>query len=230
MTSDAILQKVMKQIAAASASSRISEISRLTKLAERVSEIQKTQQNLAAELSLIESALGRSPSSTSTRSDSLASASSVRGNNLNAQIHPPEKTQPLLGPLAIDIDWEAAGKPHSKQIICERKASDTLRAFFESIRAQFGDVALEKLSVLHVNRAPPLSRRPEVEFLNRKRGIPYQHQRLGGSDWHVLTHSSTPEKIDLIRQVARSLGFPPGAITAREIDVQREIRRLVEAL
>jgi hypothetical protein len=226
MPTEAVLQKAMRLIAVASAGSRISEISRLTKLAERITEIQATQQKLELEVQRLTAELEQVGEAPDGRAASTGS--SIAAIRTTEGVH--ENPVQVLGPLAIDIDWAAAGKPYPKQTICERKASDTLRVFFETILQRFGDATLEKLAVLRVNRAPPLSRRPDTEFLNRKRGIPYQHQRVGASEWHVLTHSSTPEKIEIVRQVAQALRFPPGAIKAREIDVQQEIMKLLTSI
>jgi hypothetical protein len=228
MDTDALLKKAMQQIAAASAGFHMSEISRLHKLAERIAEIQQIQGKLAQELHLLAVQLDRP---TTTPNSAAQAKPAMSEATVHQSISPPAVSSDhprLLGPLAIEIDWAAAGLPHPKQTICERKASDTLRVLFETVLDRFGDAAMEKLSVLRVNRAPPLSRRPEIDFLNRKRGVPYQHQRVGRSDWHVLTHSATYEKIDLIHQVGQALRFPDGAIAVREIDVQDEIRRFLD--
>lgn len=226
MTTEAILQKAMRLISAASADSRISEISRLTKLAERITEIQATQQKLESEAQWVAAELERVGEATDDRVVSTSSSPTAIHITGAAQ----ENSRQLLGPLVIDIDWAAAGKPYPKQTICERKASDTLRVFVETILQRFGDATMEKLALLRVNRAPPLSRQPGTEFLNRKRGTPYQHQRVGSSEWHVLTHSSTPEKIEFVQQIAQALRFPPGAVKAQEVDVQQEIMRLVASI
>ena len=224
MTTEALLAKTMQLISAASKESRIVEISRLTKLAERITEIQATQQKLGLDLQHLASELettGEANAGRTVSTDSSASAT-----------HPadadPGEQRPPLGPLVIDIDWAAVGKPFPKQTICERKASDTLRVFFENILERFGDATMEKLAVLRVNRAPPLSRRPEVEFLNKKRHTAYQHQQVGTSQWHVLTTSTTPEKANLVRQVAQALRFPSGTVKVREINVQQEVMKLLD--
>jgi hypothetical protein len=223
MTAESLLQKTMQLISAASKESRISEISRLTKLAERITEIQTTQQKLGSELQHLGDELEKAGETIDGRTVPTDSSASI----VHSSDAVPEEPRRILGPLVIDIDWAAIGKPYPKQSICERKASDTLRVFFEYILERFGDATMEKLAVLRVNRAPPLSRKPEIEFLNKKRGTTYQHQQIGVSQWHVLTTSTTPEKVALVRQVAQALRFPPGTVKVREVDVQQEVMKLL---
>lgn len=208
MTAESVLQNAMTLIAKASSESRIDEITRITRIAERVREIQRVHEKLDAELQSLATELsGSAP---------VAAKTVLSGPTNTALMN-------FRGPLAIEIDWSSIGLPLPKQLICERKASDTLRVLMENILAQFGDETLEKLASLRVNRAPPLSRCPQEDFLNRKRGITYQNQRIGDSAWYVLTHSSTNEKIEFVGQLARALRFPPGALTAREIDMRQTI-------
>jgi hypothetical protein len=51
--------------------------------------------------------------------------------------------------------------------------------------------------------------------------------RSATTGWHVLTHSSTPEKLGIIRQVARALRFPPGAVIAQEVDLKQQMETLL---
>lgn len=214
----------MKLIVAASTGSRIDEIARITRVAERVTEIQRIQSKLEAEIQSLGRDLDASAISPAT---TTAAKSTTATEAIGLAVRSSERRAYLIGPLAVEIEWAAVGLHFPKQTICERKASDTLRVLLENILARFGDETMEKLALLRVNRAPPLSRRPEVDFLNRKRGVSYQNQRVGNSSWHVLTHSSTNEKIEFVRQLAQALRFPPGALIAREIDVQQEIEKML---
>lgn len=186
-------------------------------MAERVSEIQATQHKLEQELESLATELNQPPPSPSAPIAASLSSDAARHADIPY----------LLGPLAITIDWTAIGKSHLKQIICERKASNTLRTFFEVILDRFGSETLGRLVAIRANRAPLLSRQPQTEFLNVKQGVCYQHQQIGASGWHVLTHSSTSEKMAIIRQVARALRFPSGGITVEEVDMKREIENLL---
>jgi hypothetical protein len=222
MNTESILRQTMQRIAAASANFQMGEISRLNKLAERVTEIQAIQQRLEQELASLVAELNQpspgpgGPPTTQANPESNRHFARVStGSPL------------LLGPVAISIDWSTIGKSHPKQTICERKASDTLRAFFETIHDRFGPETLARLVAIRANRAPLLSRQPQIEFLNPKQGVCYQHQQIGTTGWHVLTHSSTPEKLGIIRQVARALRFPPGAVIAQEVDLKQQMETLL---
>lgn len=215
----------MQKISAASSNFQTSEITRLNKLAERVSEIQTTQRKLEQELASLAAELNTPASSHSTPTGMAASTY----NELSSPASAPRLSgvRHLLGPVAITVDWATIGKPYPKQIICERKASDTLRVFFETIHDRFGPETLARLVAIRANRAPLLSREPQSEFLNSKQGVCYQHQRIGSTEWYVLTHSSTSEKLAIIRQVARALRFPPGAVAVQEVDMKQEIDALL---
>ncbi len=211
----------MQKIATASATFQMGEISRLNRLAERVTEIQTIHKKLDQELTALAAELNHpSPGTENTRQ--------IHANTepMRHSVHLPAGPRFLPGPVAISIDWAAAGKPYPKQIICERKASDTLRSFFEIIHDRFGQETLERLVAIRANRAPLLSHQPETEFLNPKQGVCYQHQQIGSTGWYVLTHSSTPEKLSIIRQVARALRFPPGAVVVQEVDLKQQMETL----
>ncbi len=222
MNTESLLRQAMQKIAAASSSFQTGEISRLNRLAERVTEIQTIQQRLEQELASLAAEMNQPSPGT--------------GGPLTIQANPEPPRHfarvsagsPLfLGPVAISIDWSAIGKPHPKQTICERKASDTLRVFFEAIHDRFGPETLARLVAIRANRAPLLSRQPQVEFLNPKQGVCYQHQQVGTTGWYVLTHSSTSEKLGIIRQVTRALRFPPGAIIVQEVDLKQQMETLL---
>lgn len=222
MNTESILRQAMQKIAAASSSFQMGEISRLNRLAERVTEIQAIQHRLEQELASLAAELNQAPSSTG---GPLANQTTPEPARHPARVA--ANTPLLFGPVAISIDWSAIGKPYPKQTICERKASDTLRAFFEAIHNHFGPETLARLVAIRANRAPLLSREPQVEFLNPKQGVCYQHQPVGTTGWHVLTHSSTPEKLSIIRQVARALRFPPGAVVVQEVDLKQQMETLL---
>lgn len=220
MDSSFLLEKTKGFLRAATERMDLGEIARLTRLATRVAEIEQTQKRLAQELVQISTELDRD-----SKESFSAGTPRTQATNSGPPTTPSDWSPRLRGPLTLEINWSAGGKPYPNQTICEPKASETMRVFFEAILSRFGENELEKLSALRVSRAPLLSRRPEIEFLNRRQGTLYAHQRVGSSDWHVLTHSATREKIEITRAVAQALGFPPGAISTRTIDVQQEFRR-----
>jgi len=97
--------------------------------------------------------------------------------------------------------------------ICERTSADTLVVLMERILANFGRGALEKLTTLQVCRGPLVTRDPQHDYLNPKKGDLYTHHRIPGTDMYVLTHSDNKQKVKDIRSALRMLGLPDGAFT-----------------
>lgn len=223
MNPSILLNEAMQKISAASKDFQTSEISRLNALAQRIAEIQAKQQGLEQELSSIAKELNWESSERPITAETFSSGAYASTTATPTQ----SRARPLLGPIAVTIDWTAVGKIHPKQTICERKASDTLRIFFETIHDQFGIETLARLVAVRANRAPLLSRQPQVDFLNSKQGVCYQHQPVGSTGWYVLTHSSTSEKLAIIKQVGRALRFPAGAVYVQEVDIKHEIEALL---
>lgn len=226
MNTETLLREAMRKIADASAKFQTNEITRLNRLAERIAEIQAAHSKLEQELVALSSELNL-PLSAQVTSTTGPRANDTKIGTFLLNSEGQTDIRYMIGPVAITIDWAAIGKPYPKQVICERKASDTLREFFEVILDRFGAETLGRLVAIRANRAPLLSRQPRTEFLNLKQGVCYQHQRVGTSDWYVLTHSSTSEKLAIIRQVARALRFPTGAIAVQEVDMKRELENLL---
>lgn len=223
MKAELLLKQAMEKISEATTGFHLREISRLSKIAERAKEILTTQRRLDDELDALTKELNHTSHAPNTPSDSSPEPTRIEPVGIGRSY---TDSPLLLGPIAIAIDWSAVGKTLPKQTICERKASDTLRAFFEAIHEQFGSETLSRLVAVRANRAPLLSQRPETEFLNPRQGVCYQHQQIGSTGWYVLTHSSTPEKLEIIRQVARALRFPPGAVDVREVDLEQQMESL----
>jgi hypothetical protein len=85
----------------------------------------------------------------------------------------------------------------------------TLLRTIELLTDVMGEGVLEKLARIRVSRGPLVSSRPESDYLNSKTGALYAHHRIGRSDFYVLTHSSTPEKIGALKEVAKALAISP---------------------
>lgn len=217
MDTDSLIKRAMQKIAAASAAFDTAEITRLNKLAEEIFNIQAMQMALKNDLEKIAEKLDAPP----------ITPSLVRALGAGDASNGASSAAVYSGPLAITVDWRAIGLSADKQIICERYGSDTLRAFFEAIYARLGVDILGQLALIPVNRGKLLSRQPQKDFLNAKTGACYQHQRIGDSGWYVLTNSSAPEKIAIVRQVARALKFPPGTLTVQEVDTKRQLETIL---
>jgi hypothetical protein len=65
----------------------------------------------------------------------------------------------------------------------------------------------EKLSFIRTGRGPLISRNPQLDFVNKVSGASYTYHRIAQSPWFVITHSSTQEKIDHIREALGIMGL-----------------------
>lgn len=119
--------------------------------------------------------------------------------------------------LRIEIDWKANGKTHEKEIILLPKAGDAVVKFLSRVIEELGQDALQKLSRVKINRGLLLSKTPATDFLNQAQGKVYAHKRLRGTDYYVLTHSQTSQKMDDINRICRVLGFVPGSVQVRTV-------------
>ena len=200
MNAITVLKKTMEGIQAASLHSNVTEIERLSRIAKRLKEIELHMNSLTAEIADLDAAIG------APASNGVLPLSPIT----------PAIRQPVLSPkgeIEIVVDWAACGIARPKALVSERKASETLVAFIAELSAALGADALRPLTQLQVNRGPLLSEKPAADFVNSKRGVEYAHHPIPGTPFHVITHSSTDEKIDAIRQAWRTLGLPPGGLT-----------------
>jgi len=129
----------------------------------------------------------------------------------------PEPAFPIRGDVAIEVDWAMCGKSRPKVKISESKMSETLVAYVVELKEALGAEVLTKLTSFKVSRGPLVSQRPATDFINRSTGQLYAHHQVEGTSFHVLTHSSTPEKFDAIRESWRFLGLPEAALSLRRI-------------
>ncbi|MFA6962866.1 MAG: hypothetical protein WC205_19070 [Opitutaceae bacterium] len=210
MDAKQLLQAALAKIPEASVTGDIRRITELTKIASRAKEIDAELSRFQEEIQTLFNAV------LETHEASITPPPSQQAVRL------PE----LIGPLAIEIDWHAIGKSVPKLTICERQASDTLRRLIEELFNNLGPEILEKLSQLKINRGPLISKNPEREFLNAKSRRSYAHQRISRTEYSVLTHSATPEKIAAIIEVRRMLGLPVGSIRAFEVSKEDQIKAL----
>ena len=198
-TAATVLEKTMELIQAASRRADVSEIERLSKIAKRAKEIELHLTSLNAELTDLNSA-------------------AVRGADSNQLLTSSPQSFPFeplgrRGELEATIDWAACGIARPRAVVCEAKASETLVAFVAELVAARGSDTLARLAQVRVNRGPLVSLKPDIDYRNSKSGLTYQHQQVPGTQFYVLTHSSTDEKLDIMRTAWRALGLPPGGLT-----------------
>ena len=199
ITAGTILDKTMELIQAASRRADVSEIERLSRIAKRAKEIDLHLTSLNAELSDLSSAVDHSAGSNSPNAPVAQSF--------------PFEAPGRRGELQATLDWTACGIARPRAVVCEARASETLVAFVAELVAARGPETLERLAQVRVNRGPLVSANPEVDYRNSKSGLPYQHQQIPGTQFHVLTHSSTDEKLEIMRTAWRALGLPPGGLS-----------------
>lgn len=108
--------------------------------------------------------------------------------------------------IKVKILWSIAGKSLPTEIIEESTAAETLARVIERLTKIYGQNVLDQLSTLKVNRGTLVTRKP-----NRK----YQHRRVMG--YFVLTHSSTPEKQEIMRKILSHLSLPLGLFEVETI-------------
>lgn len=203
MTSaDTILQQITSRISAAAVQGDFDRVTQLTKNAKRIQEIVATQTALNEELVQIGKSLA--DASTENRQRPSVGAGTIL-------LDPSDEVygDEFQGDVSVMIDFPKMGINRSATKVSERKVSMTLLKTIELLTNTMGEEILEKLARIRVSRGPLVSNRPERDYLNSKTGALYAHHRIGRSNFHVLTHSSTPEKIEALREVARALAISP---------------------
>jgi hypothetical protein len=119
--------------------------------------------------------------------------------------------------LRIEVDWTANGRQRDKEIIVAPIAADGMVKLLSRLLEELGQDALQKLTRIRVNRGPLLSKTPATDFLNQTQGRPYGHKRLPGTDYYVLTHSQTSQKVDDLTRICRVLGLAAGSVQIRPV-------------
>lgn len=109
--------------------------------------------------------------------------------------------------IRIKIDWKANKRSRDKEEIHSPIAAEVITEFVARLVEEFGKDVLQTLSEqVRANRAPLLSRSPVRDFGG------YGKKQIRGTDWYLLTHSSTPEKVELLKKICHVLGLVPGSI------------------
>ncbi len=114
--------------------------------------------------------------------------------------------------IRIKVDWKANKRNREKEEIYSPKATEVMAEFIARLIDEFGEEAQQKLFQIRANRGPLLSRFPQKDFGS------YQYKRIRGTDCYVLTHSATPEKVELLEKVCRLLELVPGSVQIKAED------------
>jgi hypothetical protein len=183
------------------ANQHFDSIANLSPVLSRARQLQKQYEEIEQELPKIEEIIERFES----KSPGGIITSEVTRNGESTQ----RVGRAIPQTIRIKIDWKANKRNREKEEIFSPKATEVMTEFIARICDEFGNVAQQKLSQIRANRGPLLSRSPDKDFGG------YQRKHVRGTDYFVLTHSSTPEKIELLKKICSILGLVPGSVEIR---------------
>jgi hypothetical protein len=185
----------------------------LSPLLTRVQELQKRNADIEREVAEIESTLkatkGKSHSQKVAELVPQLTAAYDKGN---------ETERGRLQTLKILIDWKANKRNKQSEEICENTAAASMAAFASRIIQELGHDILPKLERIRINRGPLISKTPAKDFVNQAQGKLYGHKKIRGSDYYILTHSQTSQKVEDLNRVCRVLGFVPGSVQIEQVN------------
>jgi hypothetical protein len=183
-------------------------VTNLSPLLARVQGLQKRAADIEHETSEIESALKVIKTGSRAQIEELAPQLAI-----TREI---ERARPQT--LKILIDWKANKRDGGTEEICENTAAGTMAAFVSHVVQKLGLHVLAKLEQVRINRGPLVSTKPAVDFVNLAQGNLYAHKKIRGTDYYILTHSQTTQKITDLNRVCRVLGFVPGSVQIQQIN------------
>jgi hypothetical protein len=108
--------------------------------------------------------------------------------------------------MAVVIRWDLLGRGERESIRASTAAA-TLVHIVARLHKVMGDDTLTKLANFRVSRGPLISRNPEKDYGYGKKGKVYGNHQLPGTDYFVLTHSSTDQKIKDIKKLLGHLNL-----------------------
>lgn len=185
----------------------------LSPLLARVQELQKRNSEIEREVSEIESTLraikGKSPTQKVAELVPPLTAAYENGEEVG-------RGRPQT--LKISIDWKANKRNKEPEEICENTAAASMKVFISRAIHELGQNVLSKLEQVRINRGPLISKTPARDFVNHAKGSLYGHKKIRGSDYYILTHSSTSQKVEDLNKVCRVLGFVPGSIQIKQVN------------
>jgi hypothetical protein len=209
-----LLRKVGKLMQDQLAAQNFDAATKLSPLLSRLQDLQKRAEVIAGELSEIQSALNQVNGRQSPQRVAELLPQWTRDEE------PEEASRALPHTLRLKIDWHANRIQHETEEICEHTAAAGMAIFIGRLIHEFGDQALKKLEAVRINRGPLISRTPAKDFINATQGKLYGHKKIPGTDYFLLTHSSTAQKLEDIRRICRVLGLVPGSVQGEQIDRQ----------
>ena len=128
----------------------------------------------------------------------------------------PERGRPQT--LRIQIDWKANKHNKESEEICENTAAASMAVFVSRVIQELGHDTMPKLERVRINRGPLISKTPAKDFVNQAQGKLYGHKKIRGSDYYILTHSQTSQKVEDLNRVCRVLGLLPGSVQIEQVN------------
>ncbi len=185
----------------------------LSPLLARVQELQRRNAEIEHEVSEIESTLK------ATKGKSHAQKVAVLVPQLTAAYtNGGETGRGRRQTLKIHVDWKANKRNKEPEEICENTAAASMAVFVSRIIQEFGQEVLQKLERVRINRGPLISKTPAKDFVNQAQGKCYGHKKIRGSDYYILTHSQTSQKVEDLNRVCRVLGLVPGSVQIEQVN------------
>ena len=185
----------------------------LSPLLSRVQELQKRNADIEREVTEIEATLkatkGKFHSQKVAELVPQLTAAYENGNEA-------ERGRPQT--LKIRVDWKANQRNKEAEEICENTAAASMAVFVGRLIQELGQDVLPKLERVRINRGPLISKAPTKDFVNQAQGKLYGHKKIRGSDYYILTHSQTSQKVEDLNRVCRVLGFIPGSVQIEQVN------------
>jgi hypothetical protein len=212
MTNDieSLLRKITKILQGHLEKQNLDAVTTLSPLIARLKDLQRRSADIARDVSEIEAALANS-----NGNQTLERVNELLPPDLDEE--PDEVGRQRPQTLRVTIDWQANKRQHPQEQICEHTAAATMAALVARLIQELGDEATKKIEPIRINRGPLISKSPARDFVNQAQGRLYGHKKLRGTDYYILTHSSTTQKVDDIRRLCRVLGLVPGSVQVEQI-------------
>ncbi len=189
------------------------DVTALSPILSRLKDLQRRREAVEREVSEIEAALSHT-----NGIQTQQRLAELLPHNADEEQVDPGRARPQT--LCIRIEWQANKRPHGPEEICEHTAAATMAFFIGRIIQEFGDQAIKKLESIRINRGPLISKTPAKDFINQAQGRLYGNKRIRGTEYYLLTHSSTAQKCDDIKRICRVLGLAPGSVHVEQLDRQ----------
>jgi hypothetical protein len=121
--------------------------------------------------------------------------------------HPQGGTKGPQSNMSVVIRWDIIGKGASEAIRAATAAATLVRVI-QRLHQVYGAGTLEKIEKFRVSRGPLVSRNPGRDFTNRSSMETYVNHPIPGTGYFVLTHSSTDQKIQDLKELLNFLKLP----------------------